>query len=70
MAHPQAQVGGGGGQEQVDRIALLAFEEVTAEAVIAFEMVDAWFDRGATTQPPSGFAACVEGFRRLSGAWA
>lgn len=42
-------------------IALLGLAEVAAEAVIAFEIADAWLDLGEATEPPSGFAPRVEG---------
>jgi hypothetical protein len=45
LPHPEAQVRGGGSQQQVDRVADLAFEEVAIQAKVAFEVPDSWFDR-------------------------
>ncbi len=45
LPHPEAQVRGGGCQQQVDRVADLPFEEVAIQSKVAFEVADSWFDR-------------------------
>jgi hypothetical protein len=48
LPHAEAQIRGGGGQQQVDRIADFAFEAVAAQAGVAFRMPDSWFNRRPT----------------------
>ena len=59
LPYPEAQVRGGGGQEQVDGIADLAFEEVAIQSKVALEVPDPWFDRCPSAEPISGFAFLV-----------
>jgi len=59
LPHPEAQVRGSGGQEQVDRITDLAFEEVAIQSKVTLEVPDPWFDRGPSAEPLSGFAFLV-----------
>jgi len=40
LPHPEAQVRGGGCQQQVDRVADLPFEEVAIQSKVAFEVAD------------------------------
>ena len=54
LPHPEAQVRGGSGQQQVDRVADLAFEEVAIQSKVALEVPDPWFDRCPSAEPLSG----------------
>jgi len=60
LPHPEAQVRGGGCQQQVDRVADLPFEEVAIQSKVAFEVADSWFDRCPAAEPLSGFAFLVD----------
>ncbi len=62
-AQPQPQIRSRRGEQEVDRIALDAPQEVAAEPEVAFEMTDAWFDgRTATEACPHLALGVVGGF--------
>ena len=61
LPHPEAQVRGGGSQQQVDCITDLAFEEVAAQSKVAFQMPDSWFDRCPSAKSRFSLSFLVSG---------
>src|SRR5215212_1202077 len=67
LPHPQAEVGGGRGEEQVDGITCDAAQIIATEPKVAFEMADARFDGGAATEAlPSSALLIGRRIRRRS----